>query len=489
MTPNTPLAARGESRPLFAGRRISPRGILLSLLAGMVALNVRTPAARPVAAVALGQNSQTEVSLIMSNPASHPKVGLPDFVMTGEDQEVAAAAKLLADVLWYDLDFEREFYMIPRKTSASIPVAPIPALPYAQWAEMGADLVIVGSLTRRGEELSVELRIVGVKGDAQGRETLGRGYPNCRLQNLRGCAHAIADDVHKQARGLDGVARTKLAFTSDRHGSRVSGRPSQTAGTSKEIYISDYDGQNQMRVTVNGSLNCCPAWAPTGGMLSYVSWMSGFPDIYVANLAQPGRLGRPAAGTSAVHNWTPEWSPDGSRLAYASTRSGNLDIWVVNRDGSGLQNLTNSPGSRENTPTWSPNGQQIAFTSDRAGVNQLYVMSATGTGAQLLVSQQIDRPTWSLLGFIAFTVATGAGYDIGIYDFARPGVTILTDGNGSNESPAVAPNGRHVAYMTTRWGKQQIAIIDRRGERNIQITNSGDNGFPNWQRIAALSTP
>jgi TolB protein len=462
---------------------MTPRMLPVAALTGAALLALAAPGTRPIAATSLVQAPQTEVSLIMSNPASHPRVGLPDFLGTGADAELAAAAKTLVEVLWADLHFEREFYMIPRKMSASIPPTPIEALPYQQWSEMGADLVLVGSVSRKDADVAVELRMIGVKGETQGKQSFGRAYPNCKLENPRACAHAIADDWHKQTRGLDGVARTKLAFASDRHGSRVSGRPGQTAGASKEIYISDYDGANQMRVTVNGNVNCCPAWSPIGGLLSYVSWMTGFPDIYVANLAQPGRLDRPAGGSTTVHNWTPEWSPDGTRLAFASTRSGNLDIWVVNPDGTGMQNLTNSPGSSEGSPTWSPNGAQIAFTSDRAGTNQLYVMSSTGTGVQLLVAQQVDRPTWSPLNFIAFTVGSALGYDIGIYDFANPGVRILTDGSGSNESPAVAPNGRHIAFVTTRWGRHHIAIIDRAGQNIMQITEVGNNTYPNWQRI------
>ena len=33
-------------------------------------------------------------------------------------------------------------------------------------------------------------------------------------------AHGIADEIHKQQRNLRGVARTKLAFSSDRDGAR-----------------------------------------------------------------------------------------------------------------------------------------------------------------------------------------------------------------------------------------------------------------------------
>ena len=41
--------------------------------------------------------------------------------------------------------------------------------------------------------------------------------------------------------------------------------------------------------------------------------------------------------------------------------------------------------------------------------------------------------------------------------------THVTDGIGSNESPAFAPNGRHIAFTSTRNGKQQIFTIARDG--------------------------
>jgi TolB protein len=350
---------------------------------------------------------------------------------------------------------------------------------------MGADTVLVASAGRNGSGLTLDVRAMSVK--EPGRELFHAEYRNCRVDDPRLCAHTIADDFHKQTRGLDGVARTKIAFTSDRARPKaIRGQP-QPVG--KEIYIADYDGANPRRVTVNGRLNVSPSWSPAGTLLAYASWMTGFPDIYVADMSQPGRaLKRPAAGSAAVHNWSPAWSPDGLKLAFASNRAGGaqFDIWVVNRDGTGLFNLTpNTPRSTEGAPTWSPNGAQIAFTSDRTGENQLYVMSAQGTDLRLVVSQYVDRPTWSRLNFLAFTVNRNAPQDIGIFDFGAGGVRVLTDGRGSNEAPAVAPNGRHIAFVTTRWGRREIATIDRAGQNIRRITQVGNNDYPNWQPITA----
>lgn len=431
------------------------------------------------------QQQVDQVALALRNPGSHPRVGLPDFIVSSADADTVAAAKTVAEVLWNDLDFEREYAMISRASSAQIPVTPVESLPYDRWIEVGADLVLAGSARVSDRTLVIQLRLVSVRGDTRGRQYFGREY-RCGMQTARGprdCAHQIADDFHKENRNLDGVARTKLAFASDRDSARVAGRPDQAAGISKEIYLSDYDGANQIRLTTNRSINISPSWSPTGGLLAYTSYSSRYPDIYVANLAQPGReLERPAQGTEAVHNQLSAWSPDGTMLAYMSNRSGNNDIWIVNRDGSGRRNLTNTPNSSEGSPTWSPTGQMIAFTSDRAGIPQLYVMNITGTGLERLTSDRADRPTWSPLNFIAFTAGnTATGFDIAIWDFNNSGVRVLTSGAGLNESPAVSPSGRHIAFMTTRWGRQEIAVMDRTGSNIRRITQTGNNTYPNWQ--------
>jgi TolB protein len=169
-------------------------------------------------------------------------------------------------------------------------------------------------------------------------------------------------------------------------------------------------------------------------------------------------------------------------LAFMSNRTGDNDIWVVNRNGSGLRNLTSFRGAEEGSPTWSPDGQMLAFTSDRAGIPQLYTMNLTGTGVRRITSERIDRPTWSSLNFIAFTIGS-PGAEIGIWDFANPGVKVLTGGVGTNESPAIAPNGRHIAFFTTRWGRQEIAVMDRTGSNVRRITTAGNNTYPNWQPV------
>jgi TolB protein len=254
----------------------------------------------------------------------------------------------------------------------------------------------------------------------------------------------------------------------------------------KEIYVSDYDGANQRAVTAHRNLSITPAWAPDGVSLAYVSYYLGFNEIF---LTRPdGRPAtRPAGGDPDRRNLNPAISPDGTKMLFVSGRDsakGYYDVFVVNIDGTGLKNLTpNTPESGESAPAWNPSGTMIAFTSDRTGTNQIWMMTPEGLNQQRIPTDtHCDRPTWSLQNFIAFSYgpANSLKHDIALYDLLTAKLTILTDGVGNNGSPAVAPNGRHVVFNTTRWGGDQLAVVGRDGGPPKKLTDLGNNTYPNW---------
>jgi TolB protein len=72
--------------------------------------------------------------------------------------------------------------------------------------------------------------------------------------------------------------------------------------------------------------------------------------------------------------------------------------------------------------------------------------------------------------------------DIKVLSLATREVRQLTFGEGTNESPSWAPNGRHLAFMSTRSGKSQIFLIARDGKNLKQITKTGNNQYPDWSK-------
>ena len=446
-------------------------GRRLAMIVAGVALAL--VAARAQQAPATGQSQQpSDLSLVISgDPGTPPRYAVPDFVALSPDS--ADAAKTVAQVLWDDLNFEREFYLIPRDTYATVPAArSAEQVPFAAWRELGADAIVFGTVQKSGQNLTVQVRLLNVR---TRQAVFSKEY---LVTNPRLAAHTVSDEIHQQQRALKGVARTKLAFTSDRNKESVAG-PIKNRDV-KEIYMSDYDGAAPRRITTSRDLNITPVWSPDARAIAYTSYRRAVPDIFVSLIYQ-GILQNPTKGQGS--NFTPMYSPDGTRVAFMSNRDGNPEIYVMNVDGSNVRRVTNHPGG-DVTPTWSPNGQQLAFTSDRSGTPQIYVVSADGTNLRRITTAEsyADRPTWSPAGYneIAFAARTPGGFDIKVYDVVTQQTRQLTFGEGTNESPAYSPNGRHLAFTSTRAGRVQVFTMTRDGRDVRQITRDGNNWTPSW---------
>ncbi len=301
-----------------------------------------------------------------------PRLAVPDFIALSPDAETVAIAKILGQVLWDDLNFEHEFAFIPRDVYASIPKATSYGdVPFDRWRELNADGVVVGTVQKMDAGVKVEVRLFDVRSR---RSVFGKEYSGGAAANPRRYAHLVSDDLHLTQRALHGVAQTRLTFASDRDGERMKGTVQKR--DVKEIYIADYDGERQTRVTVNGTLNVFPRWSPDGRSIAYTSYGKGTPQILISNIFQATRE---EVTKGNDENWLAAWSPDGTKLCIASPREGKgyTNLYVINRDGSGLRKLTNHP-SINTSPTWSPSGTQIAFSSDRTGNPQVYVIGAGG---------------------------------------------------------------------------------------------------------------
>ncbi len=95
-----------------------------------------------------------------------------------------------------------------------------------------------------------------------------------------------------------------------------------------------------------------------------------------------------------------------------------------------------------------------------------------------------DAPAWNpskQYSEIAYTSRIEGGFEIAVVDLATREVRQITEGRGSCEYPAWAPNGRHLVFSCNRGRDWQLAISDRVG-REVQTlaTGRGSNVQPDW---------
>lgn len=150
----------------------------------------------------------------------------------------------------------------------------------------------------------------------------------------------------------------------------------------------------------------------------------------------------------------PEVSPNGRRIVFQRDNyagEGPCDIFAVNMDGTGLENLTDSPAAcEEGLPAWSPDGSKVVFDSGGA----LYAMEPDGSEKRRLTDESVPvagGPAWSPDGTkIAFTVARDGNTDVYTMNADGSGLRRLTDDPARDSSPDWSPDGTEIAFNSDR---------------------------------------
>ncbi len=333
--------------------------------------------------------------------------------------------------------------------------------------EAGLPVQVWGTLLPRGREIVMD----GVLFESSRGEVGHKRYVGSS-EVIRHMVHRLADEIVFHYTGEQGIARTQIAFVSER-------------GGAKELFVMDYDGYSLRQLTFDASLNLAPTWSPDRRRLAFVTYRKGDdPQIEELDLVTGAR--RTLVALPGL-NITPEWSPSGEELAFATTRDGNSEIYKVDKSGRRFERLTEH-GAADLAPTWSPTGRELAFTSDRGGTPQIYLMSADGTNVRALTypdrhGSYNSSAVWSPKGNWLAYVCRDERQILKICLISPDGQQWrqLTTGSSNDESPSWSIDGRHVVFSSTRSGRRDIYMINADGTGLERLTTSGKfNDDPAW---------
>ncbi len=320
------------------------------------------------------------------------------------------------------------------------------------WSADGAEAIVKGQSSIRAGLIHLEMRLYVV---ARGADAVLKAEYDFAPGGLRSILHRWDNEVVKAFTQTAGTFGTRLFF----------GR--SVGKGDKGIWEIGSDGEGAQRLSAATSVAIAPAfgqgavhYAGAGADGSYALFRVGQPSAVLRNA---GQIFGVAFGAG--------------KIAVVVARDGQSDIYVGLPDGSGLKKATS--GGLNTHPSFGPGGQ-LAYASNRGGNPQIFVdgrrVSARGTynmapswcpnpaGARVVFMGR-DGATWDI-----FSTDTIGGIDA---------MQRLTQDQGSNTYPACSPDGRLVAFFSTREGGG-LYTSDVHGQNQRKIASGVGDGL-RWE--------
>jgi TolB protein len=415
-----------------------------------------------LAAIILIPQQEVVMSIKEGMPAI--PLAIPEFIAQKDSPTASQSAETIHKVLSADLKYSRVFTALPKSYYGYISTLDPDNIVFKDWESIQAKMLFVGEVMSEGSGMiTFEGKLYDVKA---GRFIFGKRY-QAEPELLRLVAHKMADEIMK-IMGERAIFTTKITFISNRSGN-------------DEIYMMDYDGHSQTRLTFNKVKDYMPAWSSDGKTIAYTSYRFPEAGLFLLNPFETEIKEIQSKGT----NFSPSFSPDGKKLAFCSTlEEGNSEIYVANSNGEKIKRLTFNRAI-DTSPSWSPTSREIAFTSDRGGSPQIYIMDAEGSNVRRVSfgGTYHDGPAWSPTGDrIAYVSRVDQVFDIYILNLRTNQIVKLTEGYARNESPCWSPDGRHVVFSSNRTGVIQLYSIDYDSQNLRRLTSRGENKLPDWAR-------
>ena len=189
------------------------------------------------------------------------RMAAADFKPVGADPDTPALKATFDATLFSDLANAGIFDMVSKSMAPQATPGSPQEISLPQWAAApaNAEMVAFGALSSANGRLIVYGWLDDARNTAS-PQVLGKQYNEAASQDMaRTVAHRFADEIiSRLGGGINGIAETKIYFVSARTGT-------------KEIWVMDYDGQNQHQITHLGTISLSPRISPDNSRLAFSS--------------------------------------------------------------------------------------------------------------------------------------------------------------------------------------------------------------------------
>ena len=186
----------------------------------------------------------------------------------------------------------------------------------------------------------------------------------------------------------------------------------------------------------------------------------------------------------------PAWSPDGRWLLFTRVTSDSLYLYKLDST-TGEQTRVTENKIPEFDAVWSPDQQRIAFSLDTLSGQQgdvnVVISKIDGTDLQPFAGpgdklSHEEGAAYSPDGkWLAFTSTREGNQELFVKRLDGQQELRLTSDPCLDAHPCWSPDGTRIAFATDRWGDLELAVINADGSQLIRLTESaGLDDEPSW---------
>ena len=178
--------------------------------------------------------------------------------------------------------------------------------------------------------------------------------------------------------------------------------------------------------------------------------------------AKPDGTGLKNLTKSPGYDAEGSYAADGKSIVFCSNRSGkdDLELYIMDADGKNVHQLTKAPGCYNGGPFFSPDGKRVIFRSDRKKPDhlQLYVIDIDGKNERAL-TDDLDWVQWGPYWYrdSKHIIYAGAdhtkippNYDLYWMNVDTGKKVRITYYPGADVLPVFSPDGTKLMWTSTR---------------------------------------
>jgi TolB protein len=330
------------------------------------------------------------------------------------------------------------------------------------WQKVGAEAIVKVSAQKKDPD---QIQVLGIAYFLNvGKEPVYQKTIVVNKTDARVTAHRITDALLGALTGRPGSFASELTF-------------SGKWASNRRIFRMDADGNALLALTDPMDTAIAPTFGAAGHILYSVS--HSYSPFAVMDLFQGTSKAVTLPFNTSVYGLA--FNKDRSKLALAVSGEGRSAIYVGNPDGSEMKKISNSELATR--PTWSPSGKLAWVGGDPTqGSQRIWVDGKPVSPAGFTAASPSFCDTEDGVKLVYSVAVGGDRQDLVIAAEKGQNMARLTQNQGSNSYPACSPDGRLVAFFSTRNKSPGIYLMSLKSWKAQQISTQEGESL-NWAAL------